>query len=52
MKEEYLDIFEHDKMARTLWTGGDTATELNKYQLEAIKLALTNSFQLIQGPPG
>ena len=44
-----LDRMDTDKMARSLWT---CDKELNSKQQEAIKEALKNHFQLIQGPPG
>ena len=48
-----MQVFDNDDMARTLWTDDDTDTnELNEYQQKAIRQALTNNFQLIQGPPG
>ena len=44
-----MRVFLRDPMAHTLWTND---SELNKVQKEAITAALTNCFQLIQGPPG
>ena len=39
-----------DLFALTLWE--KSGIELNKIQKEAINSALTDQFQLIQGPPG
>ena len=47
--KDYLKVLERDRMARTLWKRNSA---LNPVQLRAMRLALTNSFQLIQGPPG
>ena len=44
-----LNRMDTDKMARSLWT---CDKELNSKQQEAIREALKNHFQLIQGPPG
>ena len=50
LEKEFLKVLKTDKMAHSLWTPHDI--KLNPVQLRAIELALTNSFQLIQGPPG
>lgn len=42
-------IFESDAIAKTLWS---CQKRLNAVQVKAVKLALSNTFQLIQGPPG
>ena len=47
--DEALCVFRTDPMAHLLWTNG---FELNTIQKEAIQAALTNCFQMIQGPPG
>ena len=52
VKEEYVHVFDNDDMARTLWTDDTVTDYLNEYQQKAIRQALTNNFQLIQGPPG
>ena len=46
-----LKVFNDDPLAKQLWKG-ESGTELNPIQQDSIKRALTNSFQLIQGPPG
>ena len=51
-EKEFLDIFHNDKNATNLWESENKENELNKIQKKAIKLALVNRFQLIQGPPG
>ena len=38
------------ELATTLWDSN--ANRLNRYQEEAVKLALSNKFVMIQGPPG
>ncbi len=52
---EALRILHGDPLALTLWDRAgppDTIPKLNAVQIEAMKLALTYEFQLIQGPPG
>ena len=44
-------MFNNNPLAKHLWKGED-GIELNPIQQDSIKRALTNSFQLIQGPPG
>ena len=39
------------ELATTLWDCNDS-NRLNRYQEEAVKLALSNKFVMIQGPPG
>ena len=48
---EACDILHHDSLATTLWCS-NIVKKLNPVQMEAVKLALTKRFQLIQGPPG
>ena len=43
-------MLKEDKLAHKLWTAG--GIQLNPGQTEAIERAVTNCFQLIQGPPG
>ena len=43
---------ENDRFARTLWDPEKNGIVLNETQQKAMKLALTNKFHLIQGPPG
>ena len=45
-----LQVLKEDKLAHKLWTAG--GIQLNPGQTEAIERAVTNCFQLIQGPPG
>ena len=47
--KEACDIFRDDNLAITLWCSNK---KLNPVQMEAVQLALTKRFQLIQGPPG
>ena len=49
MKDKALQVLKEDKLAHKLWTHD---IRLNSGQIEAIKQAVTNCFQLIQGPPG
>ena len=44
-----LAVLKTDTIAHTLWTH---STRLNVAQIKAMQLAITNCFQLIQGPPG
>lgn len=44
-----LEPLQKDFKTTTLWS---TKDRLNSSQKEAMKLALTKRFQLIQGPPG
>ena len=50
MKEKALQVLSSDKLAQELWTAD--RIQLNRRQKEAIEKAVTNCFQLIQGPPG
>ena len=45
-----MDTFTKDEGARDLWSSSQVP--LNRIQFEAIKNAIVNQFQLIQGPPG
>ncbi len=51
-----MNILHSDPLARTLWSSNGSPSArpkpLNDVQLYAMALALTNEFQLIQGPPG
>ena len=47
--DKALQVLEKDKLAHKLWTHD---IQLNSGQIEAIEQAVTNRFQLIQGPPG
>ena len=47
--KEACNIFHFDPLAKTLWCSNK---KLNLVQIEAVQLALTKRFQLIQGPPG
>ena len=49
MKTKALQLLKQDIFAHTLWTRNNP---LNPGQIKAIEQAVTNCFQLIQGPPG
>ena len=52
LAEKALDVLRTDRIANSLWTHDKKHKSLNEDQKKAIKYALTNCFQLIQGPPG
>lgn len=49
IKQATIEVFKEHLQARQMWTAPNM---LNHVQDDACNLAFTNSFQLIQGPPG